>query len=112
MARQGLLIGEVAAQSGMSRKAIRLYEAAGILLPPSRTPAGYRVYGSEALAVLGFVRQAKRLGFRVAEIQEIVAIRRGGQLPCFSREEADRIQGEGAGADATAAPVASSVVAR
>ena len=53
MARQGLLIG-VAVKSGMSRKAIRLYEAAGILPSPSRTPAGYRVYGPETLAILGF----------------------------------------------------------
>ena len=37
----GLLIGEVAARSGVSRKAIRLYEARGILPPPRRTPAGY-----------------------------------------------------------------------
>ena len=31
-----LLIGEVAARSGLSRKALRLYEARGILPPPHR----------------------------------------------------------------------------
>jgi len=61
MGHRGLLIGELAARGGVSRKAIRLYEA---------------------LAVLTFVTQARRLGFSLAEIQEIVAIRRTGQLPC------------------------------
>jgi MerR family transcriptional regulator, copper efflux regulator len=45
MARDGLLIGEVAAKSGVSRKALRLYETAGILPSPRRTAADYRMYG-------------------------------------------------------------------
>ncbi len=82
MGRLGLLIGEVAAKSRVSRKALRLYEAAGVLPPPARTPAGYRVYGRETLRVLAFVIQARRLGFSLEEIKEIVAIKRSGQLPC------------------------------
>jgi DNA-binding transcriptional MerR regulator len=42
----GILIGELAARNGLSRKAIRLYEAASILEKPMRTPAGYRVLPS------------------------------------------------------------------
>ena len=82
MGRLGLLIGEMAAKSGVSRKALRLYEAAGILPPATRTPAGYRVYGTETLRVLGFVIQARRLGFSLEEIKEIVAIKHSGQMPC------------------------------
>ena len=66
----------------MSRKALRLYEAAGIVPPLRRTAAGYRVYGGEALAVLSFVAQARRLGFRLDEIKEIIAIKRSGGVPC------------------------------
>jgi len=55
MARNGLLIGEVAAKSGVSRKALRLYETAGILPPTRRTASGYRTYGPETLAILAFV---------------------------------------------------------
>jgi DNA-binding transcriptional MerR regulator len=80
--RQGRLIGEVAARTGLSRKALRLYEAAGILPRPSRTPAGYRLYGDEAVALLQFVTQARRLGFVLAEIKEVIAIRRSGEAPC------------------------------
>ena len=49
MNRDGLLIGEVAKRSGASRKALRLYEAAGILPTARRTSSGYRVYDSGAL---------------------------------------------------------------
>jgi DNA-binding transcriptional MerR regulator len=82
MAEDGLLIGEVAARSGVSRKALRLYEAAGILPAPLRSTSRYRVYGEEALAFLAFVSQARRLGFTLAQVKEIVALKRAGQVPC------------------------------
>ena len=82
MGRAGLLIGEVAARSHVSRKALRLYEAVGILPPARRTASGYRVYGNDALAVLAFVTRARRLGFRLREVKEIVAIKRSGRVPC------------------------------
>jgi MerR family copper efflux transcriptional regulator len=82
MERGGLLIGEVATRSGVSRKALRLYERTGILPPSRRTEAGYRVYGPETLATLAFVAQARRLGFHLDEIKEVVQIRRSGRCPC------------------------------
>lgn len=82
MGRDGLLIGEVATQSGVSRKAVRLYEAAGILPPPRRTAAGYRVYGRGTQSFLAFITQARRFGFRLEEIKEIAGIKRSGRVPC------------------------------
>ena len=82
MGRDGLLIGEVAARSGVSRKALRLYEEAGILPAPRRTAAGYRIYGQETLALLAFITQARRLGFRLDEIKGIAQIKRSGRVPC------------------------------
>ncbi len=82
MEQDGLLIGEVTARSGVSRKALRLYEATGILPAPRRTAAHYRVYGRDVLPFLAFVRQAQRLGFRLGEIRELVAIKRSGRVPC------------------------------
>ena len=75
MARDGLLIGEVATRSGLSRKALRLYKARGILPPSRRTPSGYRTYPLEVVGVLHFVAQARRLGLTLAEIGNIVAPR-------------------------------------
>src|SRR5688500_17821943 len=79
----GLLIGEVAARSGVSRKALRLYEARGILRPPTRSPSGYRRYPADVLRLLTFVAQARRLGLSLAEIKHVVALRRDGSTPCL-----------------------------
>jgi DNA-binding transcriptional MerR regulator len=82
MTRNGLLIGEVAAKSGVSRKTLRLYETGGILPPSRRTASGYRTYGPESLAILAFVARARRLGFHLNEIREVVVMRRSGRCPC------------------------------
>jgi MerR family copper efflux transcriptional regulator len=82
MERDGLLIGEVVRRSGASRKALRIYEMVGILPPSRRTLSGYRLYTAESLAVLSFLRQARRLGFTLSEIKRIVAIRRQGRRAC------------------------------
>ena len=82
MERNGLLIGEVAARSGVSRKALRLYEARGILPAPRRTPSGYRTYSADVLGMLHFVTQARRLGLTLREIGRIVALRCAKPWPC------------------------------
>lgn len=82
MGRDGLLIGEVAQRSGVSRKALRLYEDAGILPAARRTASGYRVYAADTLGIVSFVRQAQRLGFTLEQIKDIVAIKRNGRCPC------------------------------
>jgi len=78
----GYLIGELAQRSGVSRRALRLYEARGILPPPRRTPSGYRVYGREVLDILTFVTEGRRLGLTLTDIRHIVALRRAGSPPC------------------------------
>jgi MerR family transcriptional regulator, copper efflux regulator len=82
MGQDGLLIGDVAARTGTTRKSLRRYEAAGILPPPRRTAAGYRLYSHESFALLVFVARARRLGFTLEEIREIVSIKRSGRAPC------------------------------
>jgi len=82
MSRDGLLIGEIAARGRVSRKALRLYESAGILPASVRTVSGYRVFAADTLALLAFIRQAQGLGFTLDEIKEIVSIRRSGRPPC------------------------------
>ena len=75
-------MGRAAQAAGLSAKAIRLYESKGLLPPAHRTEAGYRTYTDDDIAVLRFVRQAKSLGLPLAEIREILDIRRSGTAPC------------------------------
>lgn len=77
-----LKIGDLARRSGVSAKAIRFYEAVGVLPPPVRAANRYRLYGGDGVDLLRFVKQAQGLGLTLNEIREIVAIRQGGRPPC------------------------------
>jgi len=77
-----LRIGELAGQAGVSAKAIRFYEGAGVLPPPARGTNGYRLYPADAVDMLRFIKQAQGLGLTLAEVKDIVAIRQGGRPPC------------------------------
>jgi MerR family transcriptional regulator, copper efflux regulator len=83
MAERVLRIGEVATRSGVSRKALRLYESRGIVPKPRRTPAGYRVYDPDVLGILHFVTQARRLGLTLREIGQIIDLRAAKSGPCI-----------------------------
>ena len=67
-----LAIGQLAAQSGVSAKALRLYEARGLLVPDARSDAGYRLYGAPALARLNEIGVLKRAGFTLAEVGKLL----------------------------------------
>lgn len=75
-------IGEVAQATGVSTKALRFYEAEGLLSEPARTAAGYRDYRADIVSRVTFIRQAQAAGLTLAQIGEVLAIRDGGQPPC------------------------------
>lgn len=75
-------IGELAQRAGTTTKALRYYERIGLLVADSRTPAGYRQYGSGALDRLAFIRAAQALGFSLGEIRGITGLRDRGETPC------------------------------
>lgn len=54
-------IGQAAARLGLSASALRYYDERGLVRPPARR-AGRRMYGSEELRRLAFVKIAHRLG--------------------------------------------------
>lgn len=62
-----MLIGELAAASGLSREALRFYEQQG-LIRSRRLDNGYRVYPSEVVMLVHYIRTAQQLGFTLAEI--------------------------------------------
>ncbi len=61
-------IGELAADTGLSRDALRFYEQRG-LLTARRRSNGYRDYPPEAVEWLCYLRTAQSLGFTLAEIE-------------------------------------------
>lgn len=74
--------GRAAAHAGVTRKALRLYEAKGLVNEPARTAAGYRLYSPDDVAVLTFIRQARTLGLHLDDIATILDIRQNDATPC------------------------------
>ncbi len=77
-----MTIGELGARTHFTAKAIRYYESIGLLPKPERTEAGYRLYGHDAVARLGFIGKAKQLGLSLDEIADVLALHDAGSRPC------------------------------
>ena len=65
-------IGEAARLTGVSAKMIRHYEKIEVLKKANRTDSGYRLYNQGQIQQLGFIRQARSLGFSMVEIQSLL----------------------------------------
>lgn len=72
-----LTISEVAKQSGINLQTIRYYERQGLLAPSSRTEAGYRIFSSESVRRIRFIKRAQGLGFSLKEIKDLLSLRIG-----------------------------------
>jgi DNA-binding transcriptional MerR regulator len=65
-------IGDLARRTGLTVKAIRFYSDRGIVPPTDRSPAGYRLYGIDAVARLDLVRTLRDLGVDLPTIRKVV----------------------------------------
>lgn len=80
--QQLLLIGQVAAQSGISIKTIRYYEELGLIQASERTEGGFRLFTPSVLTRLAFIRRSQHLGLSLTEIKQCLEIYDRGELPC------------------------------
>ena len=71
-------IGKLARLAEVGVETIRYYERRGLLDEPQRSPAihhrGYRCYTYDAVERLRFIRRAKRLGFTLEQIVELLTL--------------------------------------
>ena len=70
-----------AREARLTPKAVRLYEARGLLPPVARDTAGYRRYTDEDVQRLRFIGQARAAGLGLDAIRRIIELRRGGEPP-------------------------------
>lgn len=71
----GLTIGKIAKQAGIGIDTIRFYERQGLIEPPQRTESNYRIYTKSDITRIRFIRRAKKLGFSLNEIKELLSLR-------------------------------------
>ena len=67
-------IGKAAEAAGLSAKMIRHYEEIGLLPAAARTGSGYRQYSERDVSILRFIRQARRLGFSMQQIADLLGL--------------------------------------
>lgn len=68
-----MVIGQLAASSGLSVRTLRFYADAGVLPEAGRTQSGYRIFGPEAVARARLVRTLRELGVGLDDIKRVLA---------------------------------------
>ncbi len=81
-----LSVGQLASRAGVRVDTVRFYERTGLLPRPRRTGGDHRRYGPADVDRLLFIRGARRLGLRLAEIRELARARDAGTCPCAPAE--------------------------
>jgi DNA-binding transcriptional MerR regulator len=84
---RGLRVTQLADAVGLRPDTIRYYERAGLLPPPARTSGGYRAYDDAAVDRLHFIQGAQRLGLKLRDIADLLAVRDTGVCPCEPAEQ-------------------------
>lgn len=98
-------ISQLAERSGVPATTLRFYEGAG-LLPADRSPAGYRLYGEDAVERLAFIGAAKHLGLPLEEIGELLGVWEAGACRDVKADLRPRIAARLAEAESRAAELA------
>lgn len=72
---QGLTISSLARRAACSVETIRFYEREGLLPPPRRTDANYRLYDDVHVERLTFIRRCRSLDITLGEIRTLLNVR-------------------------------------
>ena len=72
-----LTIGKLAKQSNVTIETIRYYQRKGLLDEPIKPATGYRLYPSEAIFRIQFIKRAQLCGFSLQEISELLLLDSG-----------------------------------
>src|SRR5918994_4053441 len=75
-------IGHLARATGCKIPTIRYYEQIGLLPAPRRSAGNQRLYGTEHVARLAFIRHGRELGFSQAAIRDLLKLSDDPDQPC------------------------------
>jgi len=71
-------IGRLAKRANVGIDTVRFYERRGLLPEPARSPSGYRLYQTDSIDRIRFIRRAKELGFTLDEIELLLKLQDQG----------------------------------
>jgi MerR family mercuric resistance operon transcriptional regulator len=74
---ENLTIGHFAKQAGVNIETIRFYQRKGLLPEPNKPNGSIRRYGCADVKRVKFVKSAKRLGFSLDEVAELLLLEDG-----------------------------------
>ena len=78
---QAMTIGKAAREAGVNIETIRFYERRGLIERPPKGN-GYRVYSSEEVARIRFIKEAQQIGFSLSEAGDLLALRADPAADC------------------------------
>ena len=70
-----LRIGDVSRLTATNNETLRFYETRGLLAAVRRSDAGYRLYTDASVARVRFIVRAKKMGFSLKEVGELLELR-------------------------------------
>lgn len=84
-----MLIGELAAKSGLSRDTIRFYEKQGLInvTRKERRDNNYKEYSNEVLETLLTIKRVKSFGFTLNEAAELIGMIAANVATCVNVSE-------------------------
>jgi DNA-binding transcriptional MerR regulator len=81
-----MTISQLATRAGLTPDTLRYYQKIGLLPPPRRSQAGYRLFDEESLDRLSFIKSAQRVGLKLADIGQLLEVMDNGMCPCGHTE--------------------------
>lgn len=87
-AHQPCLIGDAAAQSGVSAANIRFYEKEGLIDAQGRGDNGYRLYSRADVHRLRFIRLCRALDMSLGEVRTLLGLDLNLKADCAAAREA------------------------
>jgi MerR family copper efflux transcriptional regulator len=77
---EAMTVGELSRRTGVPVKALRDYTDTGLVNSLGRSPAGYRLFDTDAFRCLGWIATLRGLGLTVAEIRQIAQAHHRGPI--------------------------------
>jgi MerR family mercuric resistance operon transcriptional regulator len=81
-----LTIAKAAREAGVNIETVRFYERRGLIERPPKGE-GYRVYSPDQVARIRFIKEAQQIGFSLAEIKELLALRADPNADCSAVQQ-------------------------